>query len=43
MCSSCDACFNEEEKKKLSDKGWTKEQIDFVEHTKVEDKIKELL
>ena len=43
MCKSCKKCFNEEEKTKLENKGWTKEQIDFVENSIVEDKIKELI
>ena len=43
MCDSCLACFSEKEKKKLEEKGWSKEQISFVENSKVEDKIKELL
>ncbi len=43
LCANCANCFSEEEKKKLEDKGWTKEQIDFVENSKVEDKIKELI
>ena len=43
MCDDCDACFNEEEKIKLKEKGWTEEQINFVEHSQVEDKIKALI
>ncbi len=43
MCDSCDACFSEEEKTKLEGKGWTKEQIGFVEASIVENKIKELI
>ena len=36
-------CFSDEEKKKLEEKGWGKLQIDYVEHSIVEDKIKELI
>lgn len=43
MCSSCSKCFSEEERTKLKEKGWTAEQIDFVEDSIVEDKIKELI
>ena len=43
MCSECNNCFTEEEKKKLEDKGWSEEQIKFVENSKVEDKIKEMI
>ena len=43
MCKKCDACFSDEEKTKLKDKGWSEEQINFVEDSKVEDKIKELI
>ncbi len=41
MCDSCNKCFSEEEKTKLKDKGWDEEQINFVEDSIVEDKIKE--
>lgn len=43
MCKSCSKCFSEEEKTKLKEKDWTDEQINFVENSKVEDKIKELI
>lgn len=43
MCKECDECFTEEEKTKLKDKSWNEEQINFVEHSIVEDKIKELI
>ncbi|KKK53378.1 hypothetical protein LCGC14_3095400 [marine sediment metagenome] len=44
MCPPHDSgCFNEEEKKKLTEKGWSSEQVSFVENSKVEDKIKELI
>jgi len=43
MCSNCSACFEKEEKEKLTAKGWTKDQIDFAEHSIIEDKIKELI
>ncbi len=43
MCNDCSACFNEEEKTKLKEKGWNKKQISFVENSVVEDKIKELI
>ena len=36
-------CFTDEEKAKLKEKGWNERQIDFVEDSKVEDKIKELI
>ncbi len=40
MCRSCKKCFSEEEKTKLKKKGWNEEQINFVENSIVEDKIK---
>ncbi len=43
MCKNCNKCFSEEEKTKLKEKNWTIEQIDFVENSLVEDKIKELI
>lgn len=43
MCSECDDCFTKEEKEKLEEKGWSEEQISYVENSKVEDKIKELI
>ena len=43
MCSDCSRCFSEYEKTKLKDKGWKEEQINFVEDSLVEDKIKELI
>ena len=43
MCDSCKDCFGKEEKKKLTRKGWNKEQINFAEHSIIEDKIKELI
>ncbi len=43
MCSSCSKCFSEEEKKKLSDKGWSEDQINYAENSIIEDKIKELI
>ena len=43
MCDSCDQCFSEEEKTEMKDKGWTEEQINFVENSVVEEKIKELI
>ena len=43
MCSSCSQCFTEEEKTKLKEKGWTEQQVNFVENSIVEDKIKELM
>jgi len=43
MCNSCGACFSEEEKTKLKEKGWTERQIDFAEDSVIEDKIKELI
>jgi len=43
MCNNCKNCFNDEEKEKLKSKGWTKEQIDFAEHSIIEEKIKELI
>ncbi len=43
MCSDCSQCFSEEEKKKLKDKGWDAKQIEYAEHSIVEDKIKELI
>ncbi len=36
-------CFSDGEKGKLKDKGWSSEQIDFAEHSVIEDKIKELI
>ncbi len=36
-------CFSNEEKTKLEGKGWTNEQINFVEDSLVENKIKELI
>ena len=44
MCDTMPGhCFSDEEKVKLEKLGWNKEQINFVENTKVENKIKELL
>ena len=43
MCEDCGACFSEEEKTKLKERGWTEEQIKFTEDSVVEDKIKELI
>jgi hypothetical protein len=43
MCSKCSKCFSEEEKKALKSRGWTEEQVKFVEDSIVEDKIKELI
>ncbi len=43
MCEKCSACFSDEEKTKLKKKGWNKKQIDFVEDSIVEDKIKRLI
>jgi len=43
MCSNGSSCFEKEEKEKLTTKGWTKEQIDFAEHSIIEYKIKELI
>lgn len=43
MCDSCLACFTNKEKEKLESKGWNEEQISFVENSKVEEKIRELL
>lgn len=43
MCSSCNRCFSDEEKIKLEEKGWTDKQIEFVEGSEVENKIKELI
>ncbi len=43
MCSNCNACFSEDEKTKLKNKGWTENQISFVENSEVENKIKELI
>ncbi len=36
-------CFSTEEKAKLKKKGWTVKQINFVENSVVEDKIKKLI
>ncbi len=36
-------CFSEEEKKTLSEKGWTEEQVKFAEDSVIEDKIKEMI
>jgi len=36
-------CFSETEKNILKDKGWTEEQIRYVQCSAVEDKIKELI
>ena len=36
-------CYSEEEKEKLKEKGWSKEQISFTESSIVEEKIKELI
>ena len=43
MCSDCDACFSDEEKSKLSSKGWSKEQISYAEDSIIEDEIKKLI
>lgn len=44
MCKTMPGhCFSDAERKTLQDKGWTEKQIDFVEKTEVEDKIKEFL
>lgn len=43
MCDSCSQCFSDEEKKQLEEKGWNKEQIDFVEGSIVKDKVKEFI
>ena len=43
MCDDCNACFSDEEKTKLKEKGWTKGQIKFAEGSVIEDKIKELI
>ena len=43
MCSNCANCFSEEEATKLKKLGWNIKQIDFVEHTIVENKIKDLI
>jgi hypothetical protein len=43
MCSSCDACFSDEEKAKLKEKGWSEEQINFADNSIIENKIKELI
>ena len=43
MCKTCKKCFSEEEKTKLKEKGWNEEQINFVENSIVEDKIKEFI
>ncbi len=43
MCSSCSQCFSDEEKEKLTEKGWTKEEIEFANNSIIEDKIKELI
>lgn len=43
MCDDCSDCFSEEEKKKLQKKGWSEEDIEFVESTVVEDRIKDLI
>ena len=43
MCSDCSQCFSEKEIKKLKNFGWDKKEIDFVENSIVENKIKELI
>ncbi len=43
MCKTCKKCFSKEEKTKLEGKGWNKKQINFVENSIVEDKIKKLI
>ena len=43
MCKKCSACFNDEEKTKLKEKGWDEGQINYVENSIVENKIKELI
>ncbi len=43
MCSKCSKCFSKEEKKKLRDIGWKTKEINYVEDSIVEDKIKELI
>ena len=42
MCGS-GHCFTDEEKKKLEEKGWSKDQIEFTEGSIIEDNIKELI
>ena len=41
MCSS--DLFSDKEKEKLKEKGWNQEQINFVEDSIVEPKIKEII
>ena len=43
MCDNCNECFSDEEKEKLIEKGWSEEQINYIEKSIVEDKIKELI
>lgn len=43
MCEICNECFSVEEIKKLTEKGWTEEQIKYAEGSIIEDKIKELI
>lgn len=42
MCGS-GCCFSKEEKIKLKKKGWTIKQINFVENSIVENKIKQFI
>lgn len=43
MCDSCDACFTKEEKKQLKKLGWKENEINYVENSIVEDRIKEMI
>ena len=43
MCNSCDQCFDEEQKTKLKNKGWSDEEINFAEGSIIEDKIKGMI
>lgn len=43
MCSTCSECFSEDEKARLKNKEWTNEEINFAEHSIIEDKIKKLI
>ncbi len=43
MCSDCDQCFSEEEKKKLTGKGWSDKEIAFAENSIIENRIKKLI